>query len=214
MPGLRLRCFSITSCEPRAREFCVPTPATISKVGSATLASKSIDCGGRWQPRSGRPDRSHARSGYSARRESQRLAFVLRRVSVILKENAARKRHVLTAAEDRLPAGPYSSIRSTSRGPAVFRFAAAKPAGARVEAAGRLGRCPLNRPLKNRSALRSASSSLPRIRSGASSAAYDSTPQSLLLLAALVSRLRLVSHAPHQVRGRLDLFDLFFGLRG
>src|SRR5690625_4702715 len=71
-----------------------------------------------------------------------------------------------------------------------------------------------NRPLKNRSALRSASSSLPRIRSGASSAAYRSTPQSLLLLALLVSRLRLVSHAPHQVRGRLDLFDLYFGLRG
>src|SRR5690625_961977 len=54
---------------------------------------------------------------------------------------------------------------------------------------------PRSRPLKNRSALRSASSSLPRIRSGASSAAYSSTPQSLLLLALLVSRLRLVSHA-------------------
>ena len=59
-----------------------------------------------------------------------------------------------------------------------------------------------NRPLKNRSALRSASSSLPRIRSGASSAAYRSTPQSLLLLALLVSRLRLVSHAPTSSLGQ------------
>src|SRR5690625_7426580 len=40
---------------------------------------------------------------------------------------------------------------------------------------------PAIRPLKNRTSLRYASSALPRIKSGASSATYESTPQSHLL---------------------------------